>query len=187
MKIKTPQELYDFMSKNINYGYLGKNGRVYHIEDDDFDSKWYDEYVLESPKELSKSLYGNCWDQVEFEREWFLSNNYEIKTIFEMVSLEYKNDYPSHSFLIYKDKNNNWNWFENADFDNRGIHSFKSLEQLIEYQYNKYLELLKKNNIKDEEIDKIIMTYFEAPEYNISAKDYLTHVISSKKVSINHK
>ena len=45
--IKTPEELLDFMSNNINYGYLGKNGRVYHYDDLDFNSEWYDQYILE--------------------------------------------------------------------------------------------------------------------------------------------
>ena len=40
--IKTPEELLDFMSSNIDYGYLGKNGRVFHYTDIDFNDKWYD-------------------------------------------------------------------------------------------------------------------------------------------------
>ena len=39
--IKTAEELLDFMSNKVNYGYLGKNGRVYHLDDIDFDSSWY--------------------------------------------------------------------------------------------------------------------------------------------------
>ena len=39
-KIKNPQELLDFMSNNINYGYLGKDGRVYNYTDPDFEQEW---------------------------------------------------------------------------------------------------------------------------------------------------
>lgn len=186
MNIKTPQELLEFM-KNIKYGYLGKNGRVYKYDDPDFDKDWYDEYILESKDDLIKNLYGNCWDQVEFERDWFINNVYEVKTIFEMVKLDYKNDYPSHSFLAYKDKNGNWCWFENADFNNYGIHSFNSFDELIKYQYIKYLDYLKTFNITSEEIDKIIITEFLRPKDNISAKEYINHVMSSKTISFDAK
>ena len=70
--IKTPQELLEYMSNNIKYGYLGKSKRVYHFEDVDFNNDWKEEYILENPDELMINYYGNCWDQVEFEREWFL-------------------------------------------------------------------------------------------------------------------
>ena len=63
--IKTPEELLEFMS-HINYGYLGKNNRIYHYDDVDFDSDWFGQYILENSAELANNLYGNCWDQVEF-------------------------------------------------------------------------------------------------------------------------
>ena len=124
-KIKTPEELLVFMSENIKYGYLGRDGRIYYPDDIDFNNNWYNEYILENKNDVLNNLCGNCWDQVEFERYWFISHNYKVKTIFEMVNLDYDNNYPSHAFLIFY-KENNWCWFENADFNNRGIHSFNS-------------------------------------------------------------
>ena len=180
--IKTPEELLDFMSNNINYGYLGKNSRVYHYGDPDFDSDFYKQYILESSDELINNLHGNCYDQVEFEREWFLKNGYEIKTIYEMVKLDYDNIYPTHSFLVYK-YDNYWYWFENADYNNRGIHRFNTFDELLNYQYKKYIEALKTINITKEELKKIIMTEFDKPSTHISAKEYLNHVINSKILS----
>ena len=181
--IKTPEELLDFMSNNINYGYLGKNGRVYHYDDLDFNSEWYDQYILEKSEELENNLYGNCWDQVEFERDWFLKNEYEIKTIYEMVKLDYDNVYPSHSFLVYKD-NDCWCWFENSDFNNRGIHKFNTLDELLNYQYKKYVEFLNTFNITNDELEKIIVTEYDKPEEHITAEEYLNHVIDSKLLII---
>ena len=180
--IKTPEELLNFMSNNINYGYLGKNGRIYHYDDPDFNSDWYEQYILENKNDILENLYGNCWDQVEFERDWFLKKGYEIKTIYEMVKLDYDNVYPTHSFLVYKDRNDNWCWFENADFNNIGIHRFNSYDELLNYQYKKYVEFLKTFNITDEEINKIIITKFEKPKEHISAEEYLNHVIDSKLI-----
>lgn len=184
MNIKTPEDLLEFMSQNINYGYLGKSGRVYHYGDSDFNNDWYSEYILESSNDLLKNLYGNCFDQVEFEREWFINNGYEVKTIFEMVNLDYENDYPTHSFLVFKNKNQKWCWFENADFNNRGIHEFNSFNDLIKYQYNTYLKFLKTFNISDNEIKSIIMTMFNKPKCHISASEYLDYVTNSEKINI---
>ena len=186
-EIRTPEELLNFMSNKINYGYLGKNGRVYHYDDIDFNSDWYEQYILESTDDLLNNLFGNCWDQVEFERDWFLKKGYEIKTIYEMVKLDYDNEYPTHSFLVYKDKNDYWYWFENADFDNRGIHKFNSFDELLSYQYKCYVEFLKTFKITNKEIDKIIITEFEKPKKHISAEEYLNHVIDSKIIVFNKK
>lgn len=70
-RIDSPYELLNFMSKNINYGYLGKSVRVYHYDDIDFNDNWFDDYILESKEDILNTLYGNCWDQVELERYWF--------------------------------------------------------------------------------------------------------------------
>lgn len=183
---KNPNDLLDFMSKNFNYGYLGKNGRVYYYNDSDFEKDWFQQYILQNSKDLLKNRCGNCWDQVEFERDWFKKKGYEIKTIYEMVKLNYDNVYPTHSFLVYKN-NNYWYLFENADFDNRGIYKFNSFDELLSYQYNKYVELLKSFNITDDEIKRIIITDFVKPKEHISAEEYLKHVINSKLVAFNKK
>ncbi len=179
--IKTPEELLNFMSSNIRYGYLGKNGRVYHCDDSDFNLDWYEQYILEKPDDLLQNLVGNCWEQVELERAWFLNHGYNVRTIYEMVLLDYENDYPSHSFLVYQN-NYYWYWFENADFNNQGIHKYSSFEELINDQYNKYINYLKKFNIAEEELKKIIITEFNTPKGHINAESYLHLVINSKYI-----
>jgi len=182
MKCNNPQELLDFMSSNINYGYLGKNGKVYRFGDKDFDKDWENQYILQNEQELLENLCGNCFDQVEFERKWFLKHNYEIKTFFEIVKLNYKNVYPTHSFLIFK-KDDKWCWFENSDTDNRGIKEFNSIDELLKYQYSKYLMLLEKYNITNEEKGKIELYEFDTVEEHSTSSEYLDHVLSSKKIN----
>lgn len=183
--INTPTQLLEFMSKYINYGYLGKSGKVYQIDDAEFNDKWSEEYVLESKDDILSTLHGNCWDQVELQRYWFESKGYEVKTIYEMVKLDYNNDYPTHSFLIFKDKDNSWNWFENADQKNRGIHKFSTINEVLSYQYASYLQHLKTFNITNEELAKVILTEFNKPLSNISASEYLDFVINSRQIYIN--
>lgn len=182
--INNPSSLLEFMDKYINYGYLDKNGVVHHFDDIDFNDNWYEKYILESSTEVLENRFGNCWDQVEFERDWFLIHDYEIKTFYEMVQLDYDNPYPTHTFLIYKDEEDNWNWFENADFDNRGIHKFSSLDELLKYQYNNYVSSLKKANISKEELDKIIITEYLKPKIHSTAEKFISHVINSKEYKL---
>ena len=101
-----------------------------------------------------------------------------------MVKLDYENDYPTHSFLAFKNKNEKWCWFENADFNNKGIHIFNSFTDLVKYQYNKYLDFLKTFNISNDEIERIIITEFSKPQSHISASEYLNHVLSSKRINL---
>lgn len=179
--IKTPEDLLEYMSNNIEYGYLGKNGRVYKHDDHDFNDDWESEYVLQGYNDILKTLHGNCFDQVEFEREWFINNNYEVKTFFEMVLLDYKNSYPSHSFLVYKE-DNRWCLFENADYNNRGIQKFSSLEDAIKYQHSNYVKDLNEIGITSEEKTKIILREFNKPNNGLSSNEYLEFVINSKEV-----
>ncbi len=180
--INTPEELLKFMDNNIEYGYLGKNRKIYHYDDPNFNRDWYDNCILETKEEVLKNLHGTCFDQVEFERDWFLEHGYEIKTIYEMVLLDYDNNYPTHTYLIYKDENNKWNWFENADFNNRGIHTFNTVDEVIKYQYDKYIEFLTGFNISDEEIQKIIITEFNKPKEHSTMNEYMNYVVNSKQI-----
>lgn len=184
--ITTPEELLDFMSKNIKYGYLTKNNMICHYEDKDFSVNWYDTYILENTEDILKTKVGTCFDQTEFEREWFIRNNYEIKTIYEQVLVPYENFFPVHSFLIYKTQEK-WNWFENSDSENRNIYSFDSLEKLLKYQYKCYVDLLYKYNITSQEVNKIIVTEFEKPKEHINAYSYIDFAINSKKIDIHIK
>ena len=139
-KIKTPEELYQFMQKYMQYGYISKNKEIYTLENKDFQNNWWKEYRLASREEILQYGVGTCWDQVELERDWFLRNNQEFLTFYEMVYVKYTNPYPTHTFLVYKDKmTKQWCWFENADDNNRGIHRFSNLQDLIKSQRKQYI------------------------------------------------
>ena len=169
------------MNKNISYGYLGKNNKVYMPNDPNFDKDWKDNYILENASDILSTKVGNCFDQVEFERNWFENNNYEYKTIYNQVLLNYDNSYPTHTFLVYKE-NNKWYYFENAWEDMKGIHEFNTLEELLEYEYNKYIEFLKEFNITDEEIEKIKYFEYSKPKEHISAKEYIEYMLKQKEL-----
>jgi hypothetical protein len=69
--IKTPEQLLEWMSKNISYGFIDKNKKIY--KHPTFDS-FSDKYILQSPYDLYKSKVGVCWDQTLFEKFIFQNN-----------------------------------------------------------------------------------------------------------------
>ena len=181
-KIETPMELLKWMSKNIGYGYITKEKEAILPNQESYQERWFQEYRLQDAEEVLKTGIATCWDQVELERDWFLKHGYAIKTFVEMVSLEYSNPYPTHTFLVYQDEQGNWNWFENADINHRGIYKFETLEECLKKVQECYCETLKEYKISKEELSKIIMTEYEKPASMLACEEYLNFVVESKKV-----
>lgn len=179
--ITTPKELLEFMSQYFSYGYLGKDGRVFVPTDTDFNDSWYLNYQLQSVNDILRTRVGNCFDMVEFERKWFSSHEYQTKTFFEMVLLDYNNSYSMHTFLIYQE-NDSWFLFEFSDFMHRGIFKFSTLKELLKYQKNNYVSILKSQSIKEKELEKMIVKEFRKPKSEITASQYLDYVLSENFV-----
>lgn len=173
--IDTPEELFEFMNRYFSYGYLSHSGKILVSSDIDFDDGWYLNYKLQGVSDILKTRIGNCFDMVEFEREWFSRHGYLNKTFFEMVKVNYLNPYPMHAFLVYK-KDNSWFLFEFSDVKNRGIFQFFSLCDLLEYQKHTYINVLKEHNILEEELRNIVIKEFSRPKIGISAEMYLEHI-----------
>ena len=80
--IQTPNELLEYMSQNIIYGFIGKNGKKYTDMFSEEWNDWYSECFVQNGEEVLESKIGTCWDQVEFERLWFEKKGYTIHTFF---------------------------------------------------------------------------------------------------------
>lgn len=176
-EIKTPDQLLSFMNDSVEYGFVDKNGKKYNDYNSD---NWLDTCYVQTGEEVLKSRIGTCWDQVELERLWFEKNNYEIKTVFICFEVDYKNDYPTHTFLLYK-KDTKWYWFENAFEKYRGIHEYNSFEEAIDYVISKYLEYAVNNGIAKKEDKKLISSYeYTKLNESVGVKEYIKHVVNKK-------
>lgn len=142
--IKTPQELLEFMSE-FKYEWMDKNGNFH----EEITPNAYEDYSLMTPEEVSKYKRGICVDQSEFERDWFSKNNYEHKVM--VIQIEREDSRPGHEFLIYKE-NDKYYWFENAWYNERGIHEYNSYEELIEDIKHKFVI---QNDISEQELNNI--------------------------------
>lgn len=162
---------------NIKYGYMDRENNI-HIGDD---KKWFSNYKLQSKDELLTNMVGNCYDVVELLR-YFLEKDYKVETFFMMIALPYKNNYPTHSYLVYID-NNSYNLIENKFGLTEGIHKFKTREEVVKYQALSYLKLLKDNyNLTNDEEKNFIITSFKKPRSGISAATYIDKALSGPRV-----
>lgn len=178
--IKSPEELSNYMSEKIQYGFVGKNGKVYLDDNSDEWNDWYEQCIVQTAEEVINTKVGTCFDQVELERLWFDNNNYETKTFFVWFEIDEVNNYPTHSFLVFKN-NDKWYWFENAFADFRGIHEFDSLDDAIDYVVKQHFEYIVREKIAKEEDEKLL-TVYEYPKLNkhLTVDEYIEHVTNSK-------
>ena len=184
-KIKSPEELLDYMNKNIKYGFIGKNGKKYtNILSEEWND-WYSQCIVQNGKEVLESNIGTCWDQVELERIWFENNHYIIHTFFIWFEVKKECEYPTHAFLIYE-YNNKYYWFEHAFEVYRGIHKFTSLCEVIEFVKEKLIKYTKENykNV-DGDMNYLKVYEYTEPSRNLDVEGYLNHV--TKNLYINKK
>lgn len=171
-KINNPQELYEFILKNINYGIKGYLAK----ETNDHLDKW----KLNTELELLNNPYGLCFDYVELERYWFQKHNFEHQTIFIYFALEYENEYSTHSTLIYK-QNNKWYHFEVANHNNQGIHEFNTYQDTVSYIINEFIKYNQTlNNYLDKDlINKIKLFTYPKPDNNLNFSEYIDYIINN--------
>ena len=181
--IKTPEELYEFMESYIKYG-IEIDGKVYEWGKDDFQKACEEKWRLKSSLDIIKSGYGHCWDQTEIERDWFKKHNYEYKTLFIIFLIENNNPYVCHTYLIYKDKKDNkWCWFEHADYNNKGIHKFNTMEEAILAQKEKHIEFNKSLNLPmtKDIIDTIHIYEYQSPKIGSTNQEFLDNIFNNAK------
>lgn len=149
--------------QNIRYGWVDFADKIYL---DDFNS-FSDAYRLQSPASLQKSEAGICWDQVEFERDYFRKNGIDIKTFF----LVYYNgkDCPTHTFLTFE-SDEKFCWFEHSWERFRGLHQYQSMDELFSDVARKFIN----SEIKDEKYDSANLNLHEytQPDYGLSVQEF---------------
>lgn len=181
--IKSPKELLEFISKHINYGFVDDDNKIYDCNNiDEFENGCKTKWKLSSPKRLIDVGYGHCFDQVELERNWFINNGYEVKTFYIWFELPYDNEYTTHTYLVYKDREKYY-YFEHSDSNNRGIYEFNSYEDAVRYQKNKHIEYNKIfNKVGEKELKSIAIYEYEKPKYGLSFNEFIENILDNGKI-----
>lgn len=187
--IKTPEQLLLYMNENIKYGFVDSKGKKYGPwNNEEFQYNNRIKWKLSSPKRLLKVKFGHCYDQVELERDWLTKNGYCCKTFYIWFELPFINSYSTHTYLIYEN-DGKYYYFEHSDFNNRGIYSFDSIEDAINYQKNLYIESNKKRNHIDDEILQHLHIYeYDKPKYGCNMNEFINSILNNaKEVEIVNK
>ena len=164
------QNIMDIMEQ-IEYGFLDNNGN--NIFDDlEVEYTFNKIYYLMSPEELLKKKVGVCWDQVELERKLFEESNIKNETYF--IYIDDKNKLPSHTFLVYYVDNKVY-WFEHSWFDEKGIHEYNNLNDLLNDVEIRFIK--SRENEVPNGLDDHIYKY-NKPNYNISCDEFYNYIYS---------
>lgn len=168
------QNIMDIMEQ-IEYGFLDNNGN--NIFDDlEVEYTFNKIYYLMSPEELLKKKVGVCWDQVELERKLFEESNIKNETYF--IYIDDKNKLPSHTFLVYYVDNKVY-WFEHSWFDEKGIHEYNNLNDLLNDVEIRFIK--SRENEVPNSLDVHIYKY-NKPNYNISCDEFYNYIFTQKKI-----
>lgn len=132
MELKTPEELYNYMKGNIRYGFYSDLSQGIYIRsklNNDFLYEYmiFYNYCLQKPEQMIKTKVGICFDQVEFERKWFVNYGYKVHTFFC--------NFHNHAFLVYE-YNGKYYYFERTLKKLNGIHEANSLKDILD-EYKK--------------------------------------------------
>lgn len=174
--IKNPIDLIEYMDSNIKYGFLDEYGNGYDLLNDSEAVNYIDKWTMSTPEEVLEHGYAMAFDQVEFERDWFVKNNYEVRTYAVTMNVSDEGECAIHTFLVYSD-NGKWSLFENADGRNKGIYTFDFINQAITFEVEKHIE----NNasiyeLTDDMIRSIKIYEYTKPEYGIDMSNFMSYI-----------
>ena len=120
--LQTPQDLYDWMRKNIHYA----------------------PYVrLKTDVQVIKTKSGSCHDQVYFAYPKLRTMGVSPQILFFIAyNSETNTNGMTHSLIYWKDdENGGVTWFENSWGGQQGIKEYKSLDDLKEYIETEYAKM----------------------------------------------
>jgi len=160
-RITSPQKLSDWMTANIEYGWLDKHLRKHH----DFDN-WFDEVLIVLPDKTYRYKIGTCYEQVLFQYA-VMTNcfpTYSLKMIH--IHQHFK---ATHAIFCYK-VDNFWFYFEQSDYQNRGIYKSKTLQKILTF--------VKRNMIARHGQSSFTITEMPPEKFtrDMSAKEFFTIV-----------
>ena len=160
--------------QDIETGWMDIDKNIYKSIDKGFKKK----YVLSNPEETLTNKVGTSFDLVEVERTYFKSLGLKFNTYF-MIYYESKRIY-THTFIVYEE-NEKFYWFESAWTNDKGVHEYMSLYDLLTDIRSKFIEY---NNIKFMDNDYLCVYKYKKPKFHIGLKEFYKHCESGENVLI---
>ena len=168
--LEKAQEIYDSV-KDIKYGWMDKNNKFhFHISEG-----FVKNFKFQSPKELSKSRIGMCWETVELSKYLLKKNGIPCKTFFFVIPWD---NFYCHSVLVFE-ANNKFYWFENSLKQLLGIWEFNSLQELFNSVLDNYKYISNRENVN---LKLIKIFEYNSPKKEIGCVRFYMHCFKSKKM-----
>lgn len=173
--MKEIKDFYDSLN-NIKYGWHDKQGRVFtSLKDGNFTKNFW----MQKVSNIKKSGYAICWEMCELERDYFKSKQIDYKTIFALSRED--NKYFCHTFLIFK-YDNSWYWFESSWERMKGIHQYKTIDEILNFIRNHFSDFVHKKNY-----DKNLINFYEykKPYFIRRCHLFYVHCMHGMKIENN--
>ncbi|MCT4612220.1 MAG: hypothetical protein N4A47_02470 [Clostridia bacterium] len=178
--LNTYTDFFNFLSKDMTYGWVDNLTNIYYSVDENFASN----YILQTPIEVFQKRLGICWDKSELVRAFLDTRNYLNKAYF-YVFRDSPNE-PCHSFNVIIE-NNEFIWLElSGSF--KGIHKYNTLDDLlsdarkkIELHLSTVLNVVP-NNYRKEAFE--LYEYNAPKNFHISASEWFKNCYSGNKIAL---
>lgn len=163
--INSIDELYEYMDKNIKYGWYGIDGKVRINSLKEF--KEY--YKTMNVEDIINYGVGTCPDYVNLVK-YYLDKNNVVNKIYAIVGYENVDgiDKERVHFMIFYNIKNKWYQFEQASRFFRGIFEYDSLNELKDKVLNKYEDILTDRQLLELDCIPVGIDYDELSELIIS-------------------
>ncbi len=129
MEFNSPNELLEYMKKEISYGWIDKNKN----RNLDTLKNFRSDYITMKISEILSMKIGTCIEQSLLQKLFLEKMNYYVE-MYTLRSFELERETDEkvrmHCFTIYEN-NNRWYHFEHANPDLVGIHQYSTKEEAI--------------------------------------------------------
>lgn len=183
-EVKTPTELMRFLDSNIDYGVIDREGnRLFDSSKKEFQDACIDAWKVRPVLKIIEDGIGHCYDQVEIERFWFEKFGFIIKTFWiSAYQSEVENSGFAHTYLVYQE-GDKWKLFEHADYKNKGIHQFDSIEEAINWQKNKQIEFAT-SCVKPLKVFDVVIYEYQKPKIDLNNQQFLEFIEKQKQIIV---
>lgn len=159
----TPEKLFQLLHC-CDYGYISNGKRKTENLGN------FEDYLTLSPKELITYKIGTCWDFTTYEYLFF--RKYMINIPVKCFYIEAE-DNSTHTWLVFY-KNNLVNIFEYSWYDLRGIHTFNTETEMLNFYTIRFL-----NTVHPFNDTFAIYTYIPPKQYHLNPDQFMYYVTTT--------
>ena len=158
--------------KDIKYGWHEKNGILHEKLTEGNFAK---DYKMQKTNNIEKSNHAICWEMCELQRKYFRKRQIKHKTIFTVLKKHKR--LPCHTFSVIE-YNNKYYWFEASWENQKGIHEFNSLKEILEFYRNNFEDFTK----GEYDRDNIEFYSYIKPPFRMNCNLFYYWCMSGRKI-----